>query len=146
MQILKLNKTQFVRVLISMTWASHWIWHPTEYGIPLNMGQHPTEYGTIKKASEILAIEKNLHEKVVNVLYYRSRESQFLQYFRSDSNFLYCHNIQGLLEELRIPIDNSTEWRVFIDRSKQCLKCVLVHKGNTYGAIPNGHSDCIREE
>ena len=91
-------------------------------------------------------MRKTCFEKEVKVSYFRSRESAFLQYFRSDSSFMYCHNIQGLLEELVIQIYNSTEWRLFIDSSKQSLKRVLLHNGNLYGAVPIGHLVCLLEE
>ncbi|GBN58841.1 hypothetical protein AVEN_120876-1 [Araneus ventricosus] len=43
--------------------------------------------------------EKNLLEKGDKVSYFRSRESAFLQYFRSDDGFVYWHNV---MEELGI--------------------------------------------
>ena len=107
------------------------------------------DLGLSKKASELLASrlnEKNLLEQGAKLSYFRSRESAFLQYFRSDSSFVYCHNIQGLLEELGIQIYNSNEWRLFIDSSNRSLKCVLLYNGNLYGAVPIGHSVCLREE
>lgn len=107
------------------------------------------DLGLSKKASELLASrlnEKNLLEKGAKVSNFRSRESSFLQYFRRDSSFVYCHNIEGLLLELGIPMYNSTEWRLFIDSSKRSLKCVLLHNGNLYGAVPIGHSVCLREK
>ena len=62
------------------------------------------------------------------------------------SSFMYCHNIQGLLEELGIPIYNSIECWLFIDSSKRSLKCVLLHSGNLYGAVSIGHTGCLHEE
>lgn len=59
---------------------------------------------------------------------------------------MYCHNVHGLMEELGIPSYNATEWRLFIDSSKRSLKCVLLHNGNLFGAVPIGHSVCLREE
>ena len=35
---------------------------------------------------------------------------------------------------------------LFIDRLKWSLKCVLLHNANLYGAVPIGHSACLREE
>ena len=40
---------------------------------------------------------------------------------------------------------NSGEWRVFIDSSKQSLKCVLLHKGNKFASVPIGHSVVVKE-
>ena len=35
---------------------------------------------------------------------------------------------------------------MFIDSSKRSLKCVLLHNGNLFGAVPVGHSVCLRKE
>ncbi|XP_070613747.1 uncharacterized protein [Erythrolamprus reginae] len=107
------------------------------------------DLGISKEASELLAsrlYEKNLLEKGAKVSYFQSRESAFLQYFRSDDGFVYCHNIPGLMEELGISAYNATEWRLFIDSSKWSLKCVLLHNGNLFGSVPIGHSVRLSEE
>ena len=59
---------------------------------------------------------------------------------------MYCHNIQGLLEELVIPIYKLTEWRLNIVSSKRSLKCVFLHNDNLCGAVPIRHSSCLRNE
>ena len=69
--------------------------------------------------------EKNFLEQGLKVSYFRNRESTFLQYFRSDNGFVFCHNILGLLKELGLSIYNPNELRIFIDSSKRSLKCVL---------------------
>ena len=120
MQISKLKMTQLVRDSIRMNWM---VWH-----------------GLLKKTSQLLASslnEKNLLEKEEKVSYFPSKESSFLQYFRSDSCFVYQHNIQGLLQKLGIPMYNWNEWWLFIDSLKRSLKHVL-HDGNQYGAVPIG--------
>lgn len=107
------------------------------------------DLGLSKKASELLASrlnEKNLLEKGAKVSYFRSRESAFLKYFQCEGGFVYCHNVHGLMKELGIPAYNATEWRLFIDSSKRSLKCVLLHNGNLFGAVPIGHSVCLHEE
>ena len=107
------------------------------------------DLGLSKKASELLASrlrEKNLLEKGTTVSYFRTRESEFLQYFRSDGGFVYCQNIRGLMEELGIAVYNATEWRLFIDSSKRSLKCVLLHNGNLLGSVPIGHSVSLCEK
>lgn len=52
----------------------------------------------------------------------RTTESSFLQYQRSDSNFVYCHNMKDSLKELGILIYNTTEWWLNIDSSKRRLR------------------------
>ena len=106
-------------------------------------------WGSQKKESEILAArlnEKNLLEKGVKLSCFRTRESTFLQYFESNSSFVFCNNIPGLLKELGLLIYNPDEWRLFIDSKKQNLKCILLHNGNLYDAVPIGHSVILREE
>ncbi|GBO18087.1 hypothetical protein AVEN_45742-1 [Araneus ventricosus] len=90
--------------------------------------------------------EKNLLEKGALVSYFRSRESVFLQYFRSYDGFVYCHNVHSLMEKLGISAYNATEWRLFIDSSKRSLKRVLFYNGNLFGAVPLGPSVGLREE
>lgn len=80
------------------------------------------------------------------VSYFRSRESEFIQYFRSDGGFVYCHNEQNLMEKLGISSYISNKWRLFIDSSKRSLKCVLLHNGNLFGAVPKSHSVYLCEE
>ena len=102
------------------------------------------DLGLSKKVSIILATrlnEKNLVEKGAKVSYVRSKKVHFCSTF-----VVYCHNLQGLLKELGVPIYHSTEWRLLIDSSKERLKCVLLHNGNLYDAVPIGHSVCLREE
>ena len=35
---------------------------------------------------------------------------------------------------------------MFLDSSKRSLKCVLLHYGNVYGAVPVGHSTVLKEQ
>ena len=106
-------------------------------------------FGPIKKASQILVStlnEKNVLEQGVKVSFSWTRESPFLQYFRGDSSFVFCHNIPGLLKEIELSIYSPNEWRMFFGNSKQNLKCVLQRNGNLFGVAPIGHSVCLREE
>ncbi|GBN72116.1 hypothetical protein AVEN_106990-1 [Araneus ventricosus] len=89
--------------------------------------------------------EKNLLEKGAMVSNFRSRESAFLQYFRSDG-FVYYHNVHSLMEELGILAFHANEWQLFNDSSKRSLKCVLFYNGNLFGAVPLGPSNGLREE
>ncbi|CAI9732383.1 Hypothetical predicted protein [Octopus vulgaris] len=54
-------------------------------------------------------------------------------------------NDLGLLEEMRIPVYNSAEWRLFNDCSKRSLKCVLLHTGNLFDVVPIEHLVRSRE-
>ena len=79
-----------------------------------------------------------------NVAFYRSREKSFLKFFRQVDNFVFCHDVKGLLNALGCEYVSS-EWRLFIDSSKASLKCVLLSNGNQYASIPIGHSVTLKE-
>ena len=107
------------------------------------------DLGLSKKAAELLASRlqgKNLFYHTVKVSYYRKRDQLFVTFFSEDRQFVYCHDIPGLLKELGVPHYDPTEWRLFLDSSKRSLKCVLLHNGNVYGAVPVGHSVHLRED
>ena len=82
------------------------------------------------------------------VSFYRNRETEFLQYFTSEDDFVYCHNVKELLLAMGMPKYESTDWRLFIDSSKRSLKGVLLHnsKDQKYGAVPIGYSTKLKDE
>ena len=99
-----------------------------------------------KNAAEILASrlqEKALLNKTTKVSYFRNREQVFVEIFREENEFVYCHNISGLLRELEIPLYYPNDWKLFLHSSKSSLKCVLLHNGHVYAAVPVGHSMCL---
>ena len=74
-------------------------------------------------------------------------EKYFSEYIHGKSRkFVYCSDINGLLMEMGLPHYDPAEWRLFIDSSKRSLKCVLLHIGNDYAAVPIGHSTTMKEE
>lgn len=87
---------------------------------------------------------KNLLSPGVVFSWYRNREDEFLQYFTSDQNLVYCCNIPGLVEHLGTSY-SASEWRLFIDSSQRSLKAVLLHIGNELGSIPVAHSVVLKE-
>ena len=108
----------------------------------------------LKQSSELLASrlgDKNMLEEETSVTFYRNREKDFLKYFSAYNHgksrkFVYCSDINGLLTEMGLPHYDPAEWRLFIDSSKRSLKCVLLHIGNDYAAVPIGHSTTMKEE
>lgn len=107
------------------------------------------DLGLSKESSELLASrlnEKKLLQHGTKVTFYRNREKDLLQYFKVESDFVYCHDVSGLLNAMGLTTYNPIEWRLFIDSSKRSLKCVLLHNGNVYGSIPIGHSVHLKEE
>ena len=78
--------------------------------------------------------------------YYRNREQAFIPFFTEENKFFYCHSISGLLQELGMPVYHPNDWRLFLDSSRHSLKCVLLHNGKFYAAVPIGESVYLREE
>ena len=107
-----------------------------------------------KQSSELLASrlgDKNMLEEETSVTFYRNWEKDFLKYFSEYNHgksrkFVYCSDINGLLTEMGLPHYDPAEWRLFIDSSKRSQKCVLLHIGNDYTAVPIGHSTTMKEE
>lgn len=100
-----------------------------------------------KNSAELLGSRlkaKNLLAPGTTFSWYRTREQEFIQYFSSEDSLVYCCNIAGLIEQLGTKYD-STEWRLFIDASKQSLKGILLHIGNKYAALPVAHSVHLKE-
>lgn len=88
--------------------------------------------------------DKNLLSPGVTFSWYRNREDEFLKYFASEQNLVYCCNIPGLVEHLGTSY-NASDWRLFIDSSKRSLKGVLLHNGNEFGSVPVAHSVHLKE-
>lgn len=102
-----------------------------------------------KKSAELLASrlnQKNVLGPNTYISFYRKREEEFLKYFTSKDDLVYCCDIPGLIKYLGAEKYDSNEWRLFIDSSKRSLKCVLLHNGNLYGSIPIGHSTKLKEK
>ncbi|KAI6651137.1 hypothetical protein LOD99_5488 [Oopsacas minuta] len=63
-----------------------------------------------------------------------------------ENKLAYCNDIPGLLGQLGISSYDPGEWRLFLESSKRSLKCVILHNGNIYGAVPVGHSTILKEQ
>ena len=57
----------------------------------------------------------------------------------------YCTDIQGLFQNIGI-VYSASDWRLFIDSSKQSLKAVLLYNGNVYPSIPIAHSVRMKKD
>ncbi|KAI6651281.1 hypothetical protein LOD99_5429 [Oopsacas minuta] len=96
-----------------------------------------------KESAELLGSglkEKNLLLPETKFYSYRNREIEFLKYFIVEDGFMFCHDVSPLVNALGCPYVPN-DWRLFIDSSKQSLKCVLLHNGNKFSSIPIGHSN-----
>ena len=101
-----------------------------------------------KEAAEILASRLSEHrvlDSEAKITFYRNRDKEFIQYFSEEDDFVFCNNIQGLLSAMGLPEYNPDEWRLFIDRSKRSLKCVLLNNGGKFARVPIGHSVILKE-
>jgi hypothetical protein len=85
--------------------------------------------------------------KETKVSVYRQRDLVYQKYFKQDekNNLVYCCDISGLLCELGIAGNVSTDWWLFIDGSVQSLKAVLLHVEKKYPGIPVAYGRQIKE-
>ena len=59
-------------------------------------------------------------------------------------NLCFCNDITELFEQLEILYDK-TNWRLFIDTSKDSINSVLVHNGDTLPSVPIAHTTTIKK-
>ena len=100
-----------------------------------------------KEKSEFLASrlqERNLLEKRVEITLYRKRTEDLLALFTMKDNLCFCNDITELFEQLEILYDK-TNWRLFMDTSKDSIKSVLLHNGNTLPSVPIAYSTTMKK-
>ena len=106
------------------------------------------DLGLSKESSEILASrfgERGILDSGTKIIFYRDRDNLLIRFFTMEDDFVYCNDIQGFLLEMGLPEHNPGEWRLFIDRSKRSLKCVLLYNGNKFACAPIGHSAIVKK-
>jgi hypothetical protein len=86
----------------------------------------------------------NLLEKNIQISSFHKCLQQLVSFFRKEDDLVFCYNVDGLMNALRIKHDPQ-EWRIFIDSSKLSLKAVLLHNGNQHLSIPVGHAVQMKE-
>nr|XP_022900293.1 uncharacterized protein LOC111413523 [Onthophagus taurus] len=86
----------------------------------------------------------NYLHPTTRVTVYRNRGEAFVQFFTKDQGICYCNNVQRLFDELKID-HNPSEWRLFIDSSKNSVKTALLYNGNTLPTIPLAHAVNVKE-
>ena len=59
---------------------------------------------------------------------------------------MYCTDIAQLLHKIGVPQYEPKDWRLFIDSSKQSLKCVLLHNSNQFASVPLAHLTTLKEK
>ena len=99
-----------------------------------------------KGKSEFLASrlqERNL-EKGVKITLYRKRTEDLLALFTMKDDLCFCNDITELFEQLEIPYDK-TNWRLFMNASKDSIKAVLLHDDNTLPSVLAAYSTTMKE-
>jgi hypothetical protein len=82
------------------------------------------DLGLPKDCAEILGSRlqsKNSLSPGILFSWYQNRDKEFIPYFTDDGSLVYCSDISGLICKLGVVYDVS-EWRLFIDSSKEVLK------------------------
>jgi len=100
-----------------------------------------------KDKSELVASrlkERNLLRKGVKITLYRKRAQKLHVLFTVKDDLCFCNDIAELFEQLEIPYDN-TNLRLFLDPSKESIKAVLLHNGNTVASVPIACSTTMKE-
>ena len=80
----------------------------------------------------------NLVQEDVRITGFRNRNKDLASFFDMENKLCYCTNKPGLFTFLGLR-HNPSDWRLFIDSSKQSLKGVLLHNGNKYPSISIAH-------
>ena len=102
-----------------------------------------------KESSEVLVSrlkEKNLLESGTLVTYYRNQDAEFSPFFRRTRDLVCFSYPERVLFVLGVGQYNASDWRLFIDSSKQSLKCVLLHNTNEYASIPIENPTILKEK
>ena len=100
-----------------------------------------------KKQSELLGSRLkgwNLLQKETKVSVYRTRHSDFADFFSLEDGVVFCNDVHSVMEALNHRY-STNDWRLFIDSSKASLKAVLLHNGNMYPSVPLAHAINMKE-
>jgi len=86
----------------------------------------------------------NLLHNTTRISIYRERHHEFSRFFKLEKSLVYCCDVEGLMNKLRIKFVPS-QWRLFIDSSIHSLKAVLLHNGNVKPSVPIAHGIDLKE-
>lgn len=83
--------------------------------------------GLGKNKAEMLAAELHSYHLLapgVNVSSFRERNTHLKEFFtvNDENSFVYCHDVNGLMEAMHIHDYKAEQWRLFIDSSQSSLK------------------------
>ena len=111
------------------------------------------DLGLTKAKAEILSFRLkkwNLLAPSCKISKPRKRHVTFANFYAmsSDSDhpsLCYCIDIQGLFHEIGTTY-SASDSHLFIEKSEQSMKAVLLHNGNVYPSIPIAHSVQMKED
>ena len=106
------------------------------------------DMGLTKSNAELLTSrlkQWNLLDTACRSSLSRKRHERFSKYFSVAGSLCFCHDVDGLFQEIGI-LHDPNKWRLFIDSSSRSLKCVLLYNGNQHPSIPIGHSVQMKED
>ena len=89
--------------------------------------------------------EHGILDSKTKITFYHHKDEALSDYFTKEDNFVFCKNVKGRLTAMGVPQCKPGKWHLFIDSSKQSLKCVLLHNATTYAGVPIGHSVTLKE-
>ena len=100
-----------------------------------------------KSNSKLLALclqQWNLCAPETKVTFYRQRSQDLVSHFSTDDKLCYCCDVSALFQSIGM-IHDQTNWRLFIDSSKESIKAVLLHNSNRYPSVPVAYSTTFKE-
>ena len=89
--------------------------------------------------------EHGILDSKTKITFYCHKDEALSDYFTKEDNFGFAKTSKAFLQQWVVPQYKQGEWRLFIDSSKQSLKCVLLHNASTYAGVPIGHSVTLKE-
>ena len=88
---------------------------------------------------------KKLLSDSARINFFCNRHQEYLRFFSTVKDLVYCADIAQLLLKLEVSKYGAKDWKLFIDSSKQSMKCVLLHNGNQFASVPIAHSTSLKE-
>lgn len=98
--------------------------------------------GLSKYSVELLGsrLKERKFLSTVLVLPSTATDIECFSFFSEEKGLVYNSNIAQLLHKFGVPQYQPGDWRLFLDSSKQSLKCVLMHNGNQFASVPLAYS------
>ena len=98
-----------------------------------------------KSSAELLTSRLKENNSLSNsacITFYRNRHESTSVFLYEEKDLVYCTDSTAS----GVPQYQPEDWRMFIDRRKRSLKCVLLHNGNRFASVPLAHSTTLKEK